>query len=80
MVELDEPEDIHLNIGTQLDMKNMVELDEMVELEQMLKCSMRHWFLVELYVINDDAVEQLELLEVEQIIAELQDVMVEIDN
>lgn len=42
VVELDELEDIPLNIGSLLDMKNMVELDETVELEQMLKCSMKH--------------------------------------
>lgn len=42
MVETDEPDDTHLNIGTLLDMKHMEELDEMVELEQMLKCSTKH--------------------------------------
>lgn len=78
--ELVELEDILLNIDTLLDTSNMEEIDEMVELEQMLKCFMKRQYLLELFVINDDVVEQLELLEAETIIDETLDVMVEIDN
>ena len=78
--ELVELEGIHLNIDTLLDTNNMEGIDEMVELEQMLKCFMRHQYLLELFVINDDVVEQLELLEAETTIDETLDVMVEIDN
>lgn len=61
-------------------MKHMGELEEMVELELMLKFSIAHQFLAELYVINDDVVELLELLEVVITIEGTLDVMVEIDN
>ena len=67
--------DIHLKLHLVLDIQAADEIDEIDEIEQMLNCSMIVYYVLELYVINDDIEVLDEVLDVEQVIIENLDVI-----
>lgn len=72
---MDEVVDIHLKLHLVLDIQAADEIDEIDEIEQMLNCSMIVYYVLELYVINDDIEVLDEVLDVEQVIIENLDVI-----
>ncbi len=67
--------DIHLKQQLVLDIQVADEIDEIDEIEQMLNCSMIVYYVLELYVINDDIEVLDEVLDVERLITENLDVI-----